>query len=220
VNYEGYDGSGWAHQNNDCFTDNYSTGWYIRLLQDSTFRDELRCTYEGYRQTMLDTTTLFAYIDSMGTLVQNAQTRHFQKWPILGMSGPAPDFGPVAETYYGELDSLKSWISTRIQWLDVNIPGLCAPSGLSEISLSNAFYCYPNPSSDHITLDYSLVSPKNVSFHIYSNQGSEVLSIAAGNQNNGKHSLQIDTKSLSPGIYIVHFECDSEILTRKISVMR
>jgi hypothetical protein len=30
--FEGYSGAGWAHQINDCFTDNYSTGWYIRLL--------------------------------------------------------------------------------------------------------------------------------------------------------------------------------------------
>ena len=37
--FEATDGSGWAHLINDCFTDNYSCGWYVRLLQDSTFNN-------------------------------------------------------------------------------------------------------------------------------------------------------------------------------------
>ena len=74
------DGSGWTHHINDCVTDNYSTGWYIRLLQDSTFNNELRCTYDVYRQTILDTTYIFAYIDSGRGVVHNAQARQFQKW--------------------------------------------------------------------------------------------------------------------------------------------
>jgi hypothetical protein len=108
--FQGYSGAGWAHKINDCFTDNYSTGWYIRLMQDSTFSNELRCRYEAYRQTMLDTTNLFAYIDSMGARIQNAQVRHFQKWPILGRSGPAPDFGVLATTYTG------NWTPSKAGW--------------------------------------------------------------------------------------------------------
>jgi hypothetical protein len=81
--FENLDGSGWAHHINDCPTDNYSCGWYIRLLQDDTFNKELRCAWEDYRQSILDTTYIFSYIDSVGNLVQNAQVRHFQKWPFL-----------------------------------------------------------------------------------------------------------------------------------------
>ena len=72
--YQNTDGSGWAHLNNDCFTDNYSTGWYVRLLQDESFRNELRCSYEEYRMDILNTDSLFNYIDNMGALVQNAQS--------------------------------------------------------------------------------------------------------------------------------------------------
>ncbi len=66
---QGYSGTGWAHKINDCFTDNYSTGWYVRLLQDSSFANELRCRYEDYRQTMLDTVRMFAYNESRGAHV-------------------------------------------------------------------------------------------------------------------------------------------------------
>jgi len=146
--FENTDGSGWAHHINDCPTDNYSCGWYIRLLQDSTFANELRCTYEAYRQTMLDTTSIFAYIDSIRNLVQFAQARHFQKWPILGISGPAPEPGAIAVTYNAELDTLKAWINLRLQWLDDSIPGLCSVTNIDEqtISLENGFQF----SSSHI----------------------------------------------------------------------
>ena len=141
------DGSGWAHRVNDCPTDNYSTGWYIRLLQDSTFTSELRCTYESYRATVLDTANIFAYIDSIGARVENAQERHFQKWPILGVSGPAPEVLAVASTYAAELDTLKAWISLRLDWLDDNIPGLCNSTGLGTVNAANEWTVFPNPSS-------------------------------------------------------------------------
>lgn len=144
---QGENGAGWAHRINDCPTDNYSTGWYIRLLQDSTFANELRCTYESYRTTLLSTDHLFAFIDSVGAVVQNAQARHFQKWPILGISGPAPESGPFAETYNGELEDLKAWITTRLNWLDANMPGNCGGVSVPEIDATGPLTCYPNPSS-------------------------------------------------------------------------
>lgn len=121
------DGSGWAHHINDCPTDNYSNGWYIRLLQDSTFTRELQCAYQDFRTTLLDTTRIFHVIDSIGSRVQHAQVRHFQKWPILGISGPAPEVNPAATSYAAELDTLKAWITRRLVWLDANMPGLCTP---------------------------------------------------------------------------------------------
>lgn len=218
--YEGYTGAGWAHLNNDCFTDNYSTGWYVRLLQDSTFSNELRCAYESYRQTILDTQNIFAFIDSMGLLVQNAQTRHFQKWPILGMSGPAPDFGPVATTYYGELDSLKSWIGTRIKWLDANIPGLCTTTGLAETNSAADVNCYPNPANDFFTVEYSLPSAMNVAARLYNYLGTQVLVSNKGIQSPGQHSLKLETSALPPGIYMLKFESGSELVSKKIIITK
>ncbi len=146
------DGSGWTHHVNDCPTDNYSTGWYIRLLQDPAFANNLRCTYEDYRTTALSEAAIDAYIDSVGALVQNAQARHFQKWPILGVSGPAPEVLACAATYTAELDTLKNWIHERLVWLDANMPGLCTV-GVGEVATTDVVRCYPNPSAGHFTLE-------------------------------------------------------------------
>lgn len=219
--FGGYDGAGWAHHINDCFTDNYSTGWYIRLLQDSNFTNELRCTYEDYRQSILDTTNLFAYIDSMGALVQNAQERHFKKWPILGISGPAPDYGPVATSYYAELDSLKNWIGIRLQWLDANIPGLCIPSSSSveEFNPLVNIHCYPNPAKDYFMIDYSLPSQMNIDFRLYDYLGTEVLSNPQESKSSGQHSSKIETSNLSNGIYILKFKIGTTIISKKIVIL-
>jgi hypothetical protein len=144
------DGSGWAHHINDCFTDNYSCGWYIRLLQDPAFRNELRCTYDDYRSTFLNAPYIHAYMDSIAARVQNAQARHFQKWPLLGVSGPAPELNASAATYAAELDTLKAWIDRRLQWLDQNIPGVCTPVSVMEAVPEAHVSVYPNPSNGQV----------------------------------------------------------------------
>lgn len=213
------EGEGWAHHINDCWVDNYSTGWYIRMLQDSTFQNELRCTYEQYRQTMLDTTAIFAYIDSIGTIVQNAQTRHFQKWSLLGHNGPDWETEPFADSYNAELVILKDWINKRLLWLDANIPGLCMPTGVTETSLSGTVNCYPNPASSYFIIDYSLPSAMNVSVRLYNYLGTEVLSIPPIMQGTGQHSLKLETNTLSDGVYILKFERGKDVISKKITVM-
>lgn len=173
INTENSIGAGWAHLVNDCPTDNYSTGWYIRMLQDSTFNNELRCTYENYRANILDTAVIFAYIDSVRNVVQNAQARHFRKWPILGISGPAPEINPIATTYNAELDTLKKWISIRLQWLDANIPGLCIPvfTSTNESNNFSRFNFFPNPTNGIVHFDGDVFRNREVIFRIYSCDG-------------------------------------------------
>jgi len=152
----------------------------------------------------------------MRTLVTHAQARHFQKWPILGIGGPAPDFGPVATTYSAEIDSLKNWIAIRLRWLDAHIPGTCNTSGIKESQAMFGLSCYPNPAREFVTLAYELPEAGSVQVRVYSCLGNEVLSVAPVWQSNGKHSVRIDTKNLPEGVYVLHFQKGDKVLTRKI----
>ncbi len=183
-------GAGWAHKINDCGPDNNSTGWYVRLLQDSNFTAELRCTYEDYRTTVLDTARLFAYIDEVKAAVPNAQNRHFSKWQLLGRSGPAPDLGAVATTYAGELDSLKSWINIRLSWLDANMFGLCTPTAVDRVENAAAFLLYPNPATTFINAD--CVN----GYQIYNSLGQLLLE-------SGQSTNRVDISSLAVGLYVL-----------------
>ena len=213
--YNNSNGSGWAHHNNDCPTDNYSTGWYIRLLQDSTFNNELRCTYENYRQTILDTTYIFTYIDSIKNLVQNAQERHFQKWPILGMSGPAPEIDAIATTYNAELDTLKSWISLRLQWLDLNIPGTCSNISVSTISKSDGIKCYPNPSNDIFNIVFKSNTKQNIDLKVHNLLG-EVIFSESLKDFNGEFSRIVDLSQYPNAIYILQLNTKDGMINKKL----
>ena len=154
----------------------------------------------------------------MGVRVQNAQTRHFQQWPILGMSWPAPDFGVLATTSPGELDSLKSWIGKRIQWLDANIPGLCIPAGVTEAGTSLQVKCYPNPTQGALTLAYTLPMEMDVTLRMYNSAGAEVDAATRGTQGAGAHAEQVDLWQFAAGIYLVKFELGANVVLRKVVV--
>lgn len=209
------DGSGWAHLINDCPTDNYSTGWYIRLMQDTLYNNQLRCIYEEYRTTILSEASINNYIDSVGQLVQNAQARHFQKWPILGMSGMAPEVNPIATTYAAELDTLKVWIATRLAWLDANIPGTCwpAPPNGTMDRTTLALACYPNPSTGAVQLSGSALQLGPALIEVTDLTGRVIL------RQNASGNLRIDLTSA--GVYNIHvIDGEGKIHAQKVVVIR
>lgn len=220
--YNNFSGAGWAHLVNDCPIDNHSTGWYVRMLQDSSFRNELRCTYDYYRQNVLDTTHIFAYIDSMRQVVQNAQVRHFQRWPLLGNSGPAPEIGAIATSYNAELDTLKSWIAVRLSWLDANMPGLCRPNGLDSTPSGSAdsFTCFPNPADNYVQVQYTLEASSKVKVSLVNSLGAIVLSNNESYQDSGEHRVQFKTEHLPAGTYTLHFESNTSSLYKKLIIVK
>lgn len=99
-----------------------------RLLTDVNYLNELKCRYNALRKTVLDTTNIFTLLDlySKDSLNQ-AQKRHFAKWPILG-TNPGGFNAYIASSYEDEMSKLKNWIRSRLQWMDVNLQGTCTPA--------------------------------------------------------------------------------------------
>ena len=55
-------------------------------------------------------------IDSISVLLNKAQVRNFQKWPVLGQY-VWPNYY-IGNTYSEEVNHLKSWIDSRFAYLD------------------------------------------------------------------------------------------------------
>ena len=145
-------GAGWMHSFSGG-TDVTPPGWYIRLMQDPTFADELNCRYFTLRGTILDTANLFSYIDSMALMLEGPQTRHYERWPILDVNVGTPEIGSQPATYAGQMDKFKTWISDRLDWLDANMPGLCPNLGLEENANTAPYMAvYPNPSTNELNV--------------------------------------------------------------------
>ena len=152
-------GSGWRHDYSGP-TDVKPPGWYIRLLQDTTFANELNCRYFNLRNTILDTTNIFSFIDSLSSMVSEPQNRHYTRWPILGINVGTPEVGNQPTSYSGEIIKFKSWINERLIWLDANMPGNCPNVSVSE-NKKTYVVTYPNPSSDIVNI-YSEALLKNI----------------------------------------------------------
>jgi hypothetical protein len=145
------DGSGWGYKTNDCDNWPITPGWYVRLLQDAFFTNKLIDRYSELRTGVLDLDKINSYIDSVRFLVDEAQERHFELWPIES-DYRAPEVDPPSLTYDQEITKLKEWIRIRIAWLDEHIPLL-----QNEISRNKeqavSMTVFPNPSPGRITVN-------------------------------------------------------------------
>ena len=132
--------------------------WWKKLITDTSYWDQLVCHYTQLRTTALDTTHIFGVIDSLVNILQVPQTRHFLRWPILGVYIWPNAY--VAPTYSAEIDSMKSWLRYRIDWLDDQwfAPGcldtaVITPTSTAMLNKLNEVSVYPNPARDelHVT---------------------------------------------------------------------
>jgi len=150
--FKATDGSGWSYKVNDCNPWIKSPGWMIRLLEDFYFKQKVNCRYFQLRENVLSDENVLGMVDSLYNVVKDAQVKHFQKYQILGENVGAPEVGEQPTTYEGEVEKLKNWITTRLNWLDNNMVGNCGGEPPVELATGQKFLVYPNPASSEINI--------------------------------------------------------------------
>jgi hypothetical protein len=175
--------------------------WWDRLMQDSNFNAALHCRWKQLRQTTLSNDHLNFLIDSVNTLLGEAQPRHFQRWPILGQYiWPNPQ--PIATTYAGELNTLKQWLNSRLQWIDNNVPntGSCMdwPAGLNS---SMNIKLYPSPFKSNIHLWVQTKTSQQLTIQV-SNAAGQVVMVKTISTTAGINSItDFATDNWGTGVY-------------------
>lgn len=84
--------------------------WWDKMWQDSVYRKELACRWFTLRENTLSNDSFMVMIDTLGARLNEAQARNFTLWNELG-----------SQTYQDQLDSLKSYINRRLQWIDMTL---------------------------------------------------------------------------------------------------
>ena len=215
------DGSGWAYKINDCNPDNNGNGWAVRLMQDSTFTRELNCRYFYLRQNIFDTTYLFNYIDSVHALVEEAQVRHYLKWPILGINVGTPEVDSQPQTYDEEIIKFKGWIKTRLAWLDANMPGSCLNVNVENKTNIEIQKVFPNPVSagQMLTISLSGAHFPETNVELLDITGKNVLKEAFLYNPEQKNAFQLHIPSeLKPGVYCLRLTDGQKQFWQKIVV--
>jgi subtilisin-like proprotein convertase family protein len=199
------DGSGWAYKINDDGPDVISNGWYVRMMQDTTFQNELKCRWLTLRQSLLDTNYLFNYIDSTAIALDSAQMRHQEKWSTLGIDVGTPEISPQGATFQEDINIFKAWIAERIAWLDANMPGNCYNLGIADAGKeTEPVSIFPNPTASffYVNPDHPKIKASQTLI-ITDVAGKKLLQLPLKNVLQG--SLQIDMSGFASGTYFCRF---------------
>jgi hypothetical protein len=201
------DGSGWAYKINECAASPVPPSWEVRMLQDDYFMNEIHDKYYLLRRNILSQKHLDHIIDSVASLLDEAQKRHYQKWKILGINVGTPESGIQPATYSGEILKFKSWINTRLTWLDANMIGKypAYKDGYKAICRIS-----PNPAGENLKIESDTIITRVI---IYNYSGIPVI------EESGFYdfSVTIDLMHLSQGFYVVQvFLSDGELIIRRL----
>jgi len=200
----GSETTGWAYKFNEvCPADGAGLipFWWNKLMTDPAYEANLLCRWKGLRQTTLSLDRLNAMIDSIVTVVNEAQQRHFTKWPVLGhYIWPNPD--PIPSTYQGEIQALKNWISFRVQWIDGNLPNVGACGNPNTIPVALSMTVYPNPIEGIGKLKVTSGEEQQVTVRIIDMEG-RLKMIVNANLVKGLNQFDLNTSGWASGVYIL-----------------
>jgi hypothetical protein len=212
--WEVTDGSNWAYRVNECNNWPVVPSWIKRLMEDPSFRSELHTRYTSLRQTILGNEYLDHYIDSVQILVNQAQQRHYQRWPILGQNVGADEVDPPAATFAGEIEKFRGWINTRLAWLDANMPDTESTDIKENDPKEMNIRLFPNPAKDILYVE----SPHEIQkIEVFNSSGNRVYYLEA----HDRYSVPVDLSRQQPGLYIAKITLEGEkSLTAKFVVKK
>jgi CotH kinase protein/Secretion system C-terminal sorting domain len=189
--------------------------WWNKLVQDASFRKALATRWKEVRKTFLNTTSIFATIDSAQVVLKDPLTRNFQKYLLLGKK-IWPNYY-VGSTVNDEVNWLKNWIQGRFTWLDAQLAIYESPILGNEIEAVPALV-YPNPSSGLFQWKFNLEKPSSLVYQILDSQGRVLISSKSLNFEAGEHTYPLDLSSLASGTYVLQWN-SSEGTDQKIRLL-
>lgn len=94
--------------------------WYRRLFEDPDFGQRYVDRFSQLRTNVLATQKVLGRVDELAALLQESQKRNFERWPILGRAINPNYF--VGSSYDEELNFMKKFIQTRLDWIEQQFP--------------------------------------------------------------------------------------------------
>ena len=204
----------------ECDQDVNAPGWYIRLLQDTLFANELRCRYDDMRRSILKESYINAKIDSVAQAVLESQVWHYQTWGNMGHATGTQEVQAPSQTYAEEVQRLKDWFQRRLTWLDANMPGTlngCSMLGIQDLVNVNKITAYPNPFSSTITVEWTQGDLAGAHLTIRDGAGRLIRQQEIpGNTALDKSLTMNGLNDLTSGVYFIEIAKGDERATLKI----
>ena len=126
--------------------------------------------------------------------------------------------GNLVEDIYQNWDG-TNWVNDYIVYVDyTSIVGVDDREVVpKEYSLEQN---YPNPFNPTTTIEYTLLSPGEVSLIIYNLRGEEVALLINGKMPAGNHRISWDASGFASGIYFYRLQTGDFVQTKKMLLLK
>lgn len=206
---DGGEPTGWALDfNGVCPTDFWLVPfWWKKLFQDKTFGAKVAARWIGLRMGEFSNEKIHARIDSIKTLLSEAQVRNFQAWNVMGKYVWPNRY--VGSTYGQEVSYLTNWIDERLTWMDANFPGLIMATEEDDHVEVGAS---PNPFDETVSIQYTLPAASAVQINIVDALGRTVDRADFAFTPPGANEYQWDASQNGTGIYYYRVRANGKVL--------
>jgi hypothetical protein len=182
--------------------------WVYDLSEDPAIQNEINCRWKELRTQSLHTDSLLQFIDQNAAVLEDAQIRNFQRWPILGTYVWPNAF--IGETYQEEINYLQIWLSQRLNWLDENMIGddCLFLSSTDNNGAPSAIEVFPNPFQDELTFKLKIESPDGAHLTLFDPLGKRLIEEEL--ETNVAQSFSL--RHLASGMYFFQLTGNNRIL--------
>ena len=131
---------------------------------------------------------------------------------------------PTIKLNRGEHSGMNAWIARNPATNGLAL--FDAPyhfyTGFNEKNQKDCFVhsVFPNPCSDHVTVEFKLSNPENISFQLLSPVGQRLLLVNANYNPDATNQLDLDMSGNVPGIYFYTIQAGDLVSFGKIIIMR
>jgi len=198
---------GWAIDFNDlCPSDYWGIPfWWSRLWDTPSFRAKVQARWFELRAGAFSNTAVHGLVDSLLGVVEQAQVRNFQRWPVLNYWVWPNAY--CCGSYQQHTNYLENWLDNRIAWLDGSMTTLYVGEYIPDEYFKPAVV--PNPNNGSMTFQYYARHGGLIQIAIFDAIGRQTDYIFDYVFLNGKHTFQYQAP-LSQGVYYYTFRIDGK----------
>ncbi len=136
--------------------------WWNRLWSDPAFRQRFYSRWVELRSGLFTDDAVVGILDSLVGVVQQAQVRNWQRWPVLDEWVWPNVF--CCGTYPQHVHYLENWLLNRMDWMDGEVATLDTGEYKKDEYFKTAVY--PNPSDNFLTFKYYIHYSDQVTIRI------------------------------------------------------
>jgi hypothetical protein len=189
--------------------------WWYRMLADTLFLRDLHARWRTLRSGAWATPPLFARIDSIAALLDEAQQRNFRRWDILGR-WVAPNTY-VGRSYADEVAFLKAWLGARLAWIDAHIDSLSAtPERVALPAHHEIHSVSPNPANATVQVHFVTAAFADADISVLDLLGRTVSGRSLHLLPSGEHIEAIDLGSVPAGTYMLRLSVAGATMDSRI----